>query len=401
MDIYYHSDRFRQLLRRYEALQHGDIGELPDPEELTDVAEYYHTVGEDGKAMEAADYAVRMYPTATAPVAFKSRMALLTDDNPQLAGEIAETIVDKSDLDYLYLKAEIMVAGGDAAAADRFLQAHYDETVDPDDLEDYILDVAALFSDYEETDYAEKWLKRSTMTDDRDYKELHAHILRNHGRYEESEAILNDLLDTDPYSGPYWNQLAQNQFLRDDIQDSITSSEYSIAINPDDEEAVLNKANGLFTLGNYEESLKFYERYKQLCPHQDTSIIDVTIGHIRLMQGQAVEAQRCYRRALSESKNKPLTLVHIGISAFDNGYVEYAYRIFINLLPETDDEWDIGFAYLARCCYELKKEKEYKLFLRKAVERNPEECVEVLSDLFPEGTSPQDYLTAGFRGQDE
>ncbi|MFC2312770.1 MAG: hypothetical protein ACFNLR_01915, partial [Prevotella denticola] len=166
MDIYYHSDRFRQLLRRYEALQHGDIGELPDPEELTDVAEYYHTVGEDGKAMEAADYAVRMYPTATAPVAFKSRMALLTDDNPQLAGEIAETIVDKSDLDYLYLKAEIMVAGGDAAAADRFLQAHYDETVDPDDLEDYILDVAALFSDYEETDYAEKWLKRSTMTED-------------------------------------------------------------------------------------------------------------------------------------------------------------------------------------------------------------------------------------------
>ena len=133
------------------------------------------------------------------------------------------------------------------------------------------------------------------------------------------------------------------------------------------------------------------------------------------MQGQAVEAQRCYRQALSESKNKPLTLVHIGISAFDNGYVEYAYRIFINLLPETDDEWDIGFAYLARCCYELKKEKEflffpiklivtekeYKLFLRKAVERNPEECVEVLSDLFPEGTSPQDYLTAGFRGQDE
>ena len=116
------------------------------------------------------------------------------------------------------------------------------------------------------------------------------------------------------------------------------------------------------------------------------------------MQGQAVEAQRCYRQALSESKNKPLTLVHIGISAFDNGYVEYAYRIFINLLPETDDEWDIGFAYLARCCYELKKEKEYKQFLRKAVERNPEECVEVLSDLFPEGTSPQDYLTAGFRG---
>lgn len=400
MDIYYHSDRFRQLLRRYEALQQGDTGELPDAEELTDVAEYYHTVGEDGKAMEAADYAVRMYPTATAPVAFKSRMALLTDDDPQRAGEIAETIVDKTDLDYLYLKAEIMVAEGAADAADRFLQAHYDETVDPDDREDYILDVAALFSDYEETDYTEKWLARSSMTDENDYKELQARVLKSHGRYEESEAILNDLLDADPYSGPYWNQLAQNQFLRNDIRDSITSSEYSIAINPEDEEAVLNKANGLFTLGNYAESLKYYERYKQLCPRQDISVIDVTIGHIHLMQGQAVEAQQCYRQALSESKDKSLTLVHIGISAFDNGYVEYAYRIFISLLPEQEDGWDIGFAYLARCCYELKKEKEYRLFLQKAVERNPEECIEVLADLYPEGTRPQDYLTSDFRPKD-
>lgn len=393
MDIYYHSDKFKQLLRRYEALQEGNISEFLDPEELTDVAEYYHSVGEENKAIEAANYAVSMYPTATAPLAFKSRMALLIDNNPQLADEIAETIIDKSDLDYLYLKAEIMIAENKVSAADIFLQTQYDETIATEDREDYILDVAVLFADYEETDYAEKWLKRSTMTDDNDYKELHARILKSHGRYEESESIFNELLDSNPYSGPYWNQLAQNQFLRNDIQDSITSSEYSIAINPDDDEAILNKANGLFTLGNYKESLKYYERYKQLCHNQDTSVIDVTIGHIHLMQGHAAEAQQCYQQALSESKDKSLTLIHIGISAFDNGYVEYAYRIFISLLPEMDDDWDIGFAYLARCCYELKKEKEYRTYLQKAVERNPEECIEVLSDLYPEGTNPQDYLT--------
>jgi LMP1 len=56
-----------------------------------------------------------------------------------------------------------------------------------------------------------------------------------------------------------------------------------------------------------------------------------------------------------------------------------------------DDDWDIGFAYLARCCYELKLKKEFNIYLRQAVERNPEESIEVLSDLYPEGTSPQDY----------
>ena len=72
--------------------------------------------------------------------------------------------------------------------------------------------------------------------------------MKSHGNYVESETILNELLDADPYFGPYWNQLAQSQFLRNDIQDSIISSEYSIAINPNDEEAVLNKANGLLHL---------------------------------------------------------------------------------------------------------------------------------------------------------
>ncbi len=392
MDIYYHSDNFRQLLRRYEELQEGNISEFLDPEELTDVAQYYHSIGEDSKAIETAEYAIRMYPTATTPLAFKSRMALLLENNSQVADDIADTIVDKTDLDYLYLKAEIMIVENNVREADTFLHSHYEDTVPTEDREDYILDVAALFADYENMDYAEKWLKRSTLTEENDYKELQARILKSHGRYEESESIINELLDTDPYSGPYWNQLAQNQFLRNDIHDSIISSEYSIAINPDDEEAILNKANGLFTLGNYDESLKYYERYKKLCHYRDLSVIDVTIGHIHLIQGHAFEAQQYYQQALAETTDKPLTLIHIGISAFDNGYVEYAYRIFINLLPEVDEGWDIGFAYLARCCYELKKKKEYKTFLQKAVERNPEECIEVLADLYPEGTKPQDYL---------
>ena len=101
MDIYFQSDKFKQLLHRYEVLQEDNISEFLDPEELTDVAEYYHYIGEDQKALETADYATQMYPTATVPLAFKARMALLSDNNPQLADEIAEMIIDKSDLDYL------------------------------------------------------------------------------------------------------------------------------------------------------------------------------------------------------------------------------------------------------------------------------------------------------------
>ena len=156
-------------------------------------------------------------------------MALLCDKNPQLANKIAETIIDKNDPDYEYLKAEIMIVDNKVAAADSFLKNVYDDIIDPEERAGMALDVAALFSDYEEMEYAETWLNRSNKTDENDYKEIRAHILKSRGEYKESELILNELLDSNPYSGPYWNQLAQSQLLRNDINEAITSSEYSIA----------------------------------------------------------------------------------------------------------------------------------------------------------------------------
>lgn len=115
------------------------------------------------------------------------------------------------------------------------------------------------------------------------YKEVQARLLTNRGLYKDSESILNDLLNIDPYSNVYWNYLAQSQFQSGNYQESITSSEYSLAINPDDEEALLNKANGLFSLGNYEDALVFYQKYIKVCNLGDIHIINVTVGHIYLL----------------------------------------------------------------------------------------------------------------------
>ena len=145
MDIYYQSKKFKRLLQRYEELRDNNISEFLDSEDLTDVAEYYYSIGQDEKAIDTANYTNHLYPTATAPLAFKARMALLTYNNPTLANEIAETIVDKSDLDYLYLKAEIMIADNQVSKADQYLQEQYDNVIDEDDHEEFAIDAAALF----------------------------------------------------------------------------------------------------------------------------------------------------------------------------------------------------------------------------------------------------------------
>lgn len=391
MDIHFYSEEFKQLLHKYEELQNNNISEFLDSEELTDIAEYYCTIGKEDKALEAVNYANHLYPTATEPLVFKARMALLIHNDVSLSNEIAETIVDKSDSDYMYLKAEIMIVNHQVSLADQYLQEQYEKLIDVDSKDEFIIDSAALFSDYEEIDYAEKWLNRTRNIDNDDYKEIKVRILKGRGKYKEGETLLNKLIDKNPYSCNYWNQLAQIQFLNNDIQGAITSSEYSIAINPNDEDALLNKANGLFSLDNFKESLKYYQLYKQTCHNADISVIDVTIGHIYLILGYPIEAQDSYQQAIAESFNKDSTLINVGISIFDNGYFKIAYNLFTLLLPKVGKDWTEGFAYLARCCYELNKTEEYKQYLQLAIERNPVECQDVLSDLYPQGMAIKDY----------
>ncbi len=284
-----------------------------------------------------------------------------------------------------------MIADNHVSKADHYLQEQYDNVIDEDDHEEFAIDAAALFADYEEIDYAEKWLNQSTMINEDEYKEIKVRILKGQGKYEASETLINELIDDNPYSCAYWNQLTQIQFLRNNVQGAITSSEYALAINPNDEEALLNKANGLFSLDNFVESLKYYQQYRQTCHHVDFSIIDVTIGHLYLILGQPKEALDFYFQSITESENKDQALINVAISIFDNGYFELTYRILINYLPNATKDWTEGFAYLARCCYELKKTEEYKQFLQIAIERNPRECQDVLSDLYPPETEIKDY----------
>ena len=110
MDKYYNSDKFKQTLRTYEDSIKGNKGEFLDSDEVAEMAEYYHLLGRVDEAMQNVDYAISMFPGAISPLTFKARMVLITEDNPELAEELAEEIEDKTDIDYHILKAEILVA---------------------------------------------------------------------------------------------------------------------------------------------------------------------------------------------------------------------------------------------------------------------------------------------------
>lgn len=268
-DKFYESPEFKEKFQIYENAQATGTSVYLEPDDLTDIAEYYHILGNIDACKNTVDYAIKLFPGATMPLVFRSRVALLMERDAALADKYAEMIDDKADLEYLYLKAEIMIVDDRVEEAETFLRDAYEELEDEEDKADFVIDVANLYADYELMENAQQWLSLSEEKDSTDYKELQGRIAIGLGNYEESNRIYNELIDRNPYSFTYWNQLASSQLLHNEIMEAIQSSEFALAINPDDEDATLNKANGLFSLGNFEEALKYYERFTKICPNNE------------------------------------------------------------------------------------------------------------------------------------
>ena len=264
---YFKSEEFQELLERYEDAIATGSGIFMDADDLTDIADYYSYSGDAEKAMAAIDYALDLYPQATLPNVFKARDALIRQAFDE-AADFADRIEDKDSPDYHYLIAEILIAQNKTDEADRYLRDYF-RSIPADEHQDFVLDAANLYIDYGVNDKAYEWMMRSKGDDSDDFKEIMARTLFGLGKYKDSERLFNELLDRNPFSKYYWNALASAQFMDEDYSGSVTSSEYAIALDPNDPESVSAKANGLFRLGNYEEAANYFHRYTELEPDDE------------------------------------------------------------------------------------------------------------------------------------
>ena len=157
-ELYFKTDKFKVLLDRYEkSTSQGEPFYL-DPEDLTDIAEYYLYHECDEKALSTIDRAIYTFPSAVEPLLFRSRYALLRENDVEKAKYYAQQIIDTSDYDYKYLHAEILIHEGKPEEADEYLRMGVDD-LSPRERADYVYDVVNLFLDYDALDCARKWIE--------------------------------------------------------------------------------------------------------------------------------------------------------------------------------------------------------------------------------------------------
>lgn len=298
-------NNFDDNLKRYEAARSAGSSIYLEPDDLTDIAEYYHLHGKLKEAIEAIDLAITMFPGATQPLAFRARVAILVDKDASEALKWADKIADKTDLDYYYIMAEIMIADQRIDEANQYLKARENE-IDEDDLADYYLDVATLFADYSCVDLTEAWLAKSEETADPQYRELQGRIALARGQFATCQKLFDELIDEDPYNTDYWITMAGAQFQQGDMAAAIESCDYALAIDPMNADALVNKANFLSTLGNQDEAIKCYQMFQKLQPYSESA--DMGIASVLTAQNRFQEAlihlRKAERLAPEASPNK-------------------------------------------------------------------------------------------------
>ena len=460
---YFKSKEFLDLLVSYETSIESGGNLFMDADDLVDIDDYYCWQGEEERAEQVIDYALELYPSSTLPNVFKARRAL-GEENFERARFYADEIGDKDDPDYHYLVAEIMIVEGNIEQADRYLR-NYGKTVEADEYEDFVRDCANLYIDYNVNEKAYEWMLRSRGDNSDDFKELMARTLFGLGKYKDSERIFNELIDHHPFSKDYWNAMASAQYMNEDYSGAITSSEYAIAIDPNDSEAINQKACGLIRLANYEEALKYFKKYTEMepddafgylsqgicltsmmrhnealpllkkalalapedyhhlsqiylelalsysakkdlekalqmlektdnleCDHLDML---VTRGHILLQNNRVKEAEAIFKEAIMKSEDSPAILLRVIVSLYDNHYVNACYQMlhkFLKMIQNYYPDFHNGYAYMALCCYDMDRKREFLKYLKLAVEKNPYEARTVLNYLFPAGTDVSEYV---------
>lgn len=223
-----------KLARQFERqLRHTNLPEM-ETADLLDLMDYYVRMGMDFEADLCRYIAERNDP-----------------ENPEVIITQAHSKADEGDwngadalceqnsiagYDNLLFDIEHAIKVGQTAEAFNQVEAALPAFKElPDN--DFLFDSAALFRDYGYMDYALKCLADidADYIDHTQVQEMKAECLTLMGRNVESKAVLEKLIDKEPFNKEMWDRMASYCYMSNDYEAAGDACEYSLAISSSEE----------------------------------------------------------------------------------------------------------------------------------------------------------------------
>ncbi|MBP3552698.1 MAG: tetratricopeptide repeat protein [Bacteroidaceae bacterium] len=264
---YFEQPEFKDVLARYEAMTNSGEKFYFDPEQLTDIAEYYATRNRENDAEKVIEYALAMHPGSTDPLIFRARTYMLRGDL-DTAYLVAESIPDQADREVTFLYAELMLNEERFDDARQLLvQTLLADETSPREYALTVQDIVELYLDYNYTHEAallaeatlnraqrEGWKPRIRLM----VQSLAAECLRNDGQFMAASVELNMMLDEEPYNLNHWLNLGNVYNQMERFNDAIDAFDYALAIDPECLDALFAKGHSYALLENEEKALQLY-----------------------------------------------------------------------------------------------------------------------------------------------
>ena len=261
---YFDTPEFRGLLKRYEQAKSINMHSYYAIDELVDLLSYFLFQEKCDEAEEVLKIARSIHPAAPENTKMEIKL-MLSKGEPQRALELFGSIEYIDDNETKILHAEILLSLKDFKNAREIAldiirkatpeQEHLYEALE------ILLDCGcapdALF-------ICEKALKLAPGN--RSLLEVKAECFIEMQHINEAVDIYNNLLDTDPYSTFYWEQMGHIYYMVKKYGKALECFEYESTINDEIEYARMMQAYCYYHVGDYAKAMELFGTFKELYP---------------------------------------------------------------------------------------------------------------------------------------
>lgn len=261
---YFDTPEFRGLLKRYEQAKAMNMHSYYAIDELVDLLSYYLYLEKCDEAEEILKIAKSIHPAAPENTRMEIKL-MLSKGEPQRALELFRGIEYADDNETKILHAEILLALKDFKNA-REIAIDIIRNATPE--QENLYEALEILLDCgfapEALYICEKALK--LLPDNRSLLEVKAECFIEMQRINEAVDLYNRLLDTDPYSTFYWEQLGHIYYMVKKYGKALECFEYESTINDEIEYARMMQAYCYYHVGDFARAKELFGFFKEHYP---------------------------------------------------------------------------------------------------------------------------------------
>ncbi|MDO4180994.1 MAG: multidrug transporter [Bacteroidales bacterium] len=264
LSSYYEDPEFKELLAQYEGMAESHTPAYFDADDLVTIAEYYTSQERYKEADEAIDLALRLHPDNTNALIFRSH-TLAMEGRLEEAKIVSDLITDTSSIEAKFLKASLLMEENRMEEVEEI----YQQIAESEDNDlDTLLDIVLNYVEGGLEKYAEKWVNRIAevydwdmlIKEDLQVMDTMANYYLTFYKPNMAYPILQAILEKKPYSVFHWIQTGRCLLLLYKIAEAHEALDFALAIDENNEEAMILKAFAYKQGNNNEETIALCQK---------------------------------------------------------------------------------------------------------------------------------------------